>query len=69
VRETGSTLAFYVTNVTHRIDVSAPNTGTAITTVSFSCGRFGGAGTGSDTFLGYDLGKEQGVQSGFIGDN
>ena len=69
VRETGSTLAFYVTNVTHRIDVSAPNTGTAITTVSFNCGRFGGAGTGSDIFLGYDLGKEQSVQAGFIGDN
>jgi hypothetical protein len=71
IRETGMTLAFHVTNVTHRIDVSAPNTGAAITTVSFNCGRLGASppGTDSDVFLGYNLGKEQGVQSAFIGDN
>jgi hypothetical protein len=71
IRETGMTLAFHVTNVTHRIDVSAPNTGSAITTVSFNCGRLGASppGTDSDVFLGYNLGKEEGVQSAFIGDN
>ena len=71
IRETGMTLAFCVTNVTHRIDVSAPNNGTAITTVSFNCGRLGASppGTSSDVFLGYDSGKEQGVQGAFVGDN
>jgi hypothetical protein len=65
------TLAFHVANVTHRIDVSAPNTGSAITTVSFNCGRLGYSppGTLSDVFLGYNSGKEQGVQSSYIGDN
>jgi hypothetical protein len=41
-----------------------------MTTVNFSCGRIGSspAGVSSDKFLGYNQGKESGVQSGFLGD-
>jgi hypothetical protein len=71
VRETKMIVAFYVTNVTHRVEVSAPNHGSAITVVNFSCGRMGEKpkGTDSDSFLGYTAGKELAVQSKFIADN
>lgn len=70
LREIGTTLSFYVTSVTHHIDLSAPSSGTAITTVSFTCGRAGSGpvGTESDKFLGYNAGKEKGVQGSFLSD-
>lgn len=70
IREIQTTLSFYVTSVSHHIDVSPPASGTAITTVSFSCGRAGSGpeGAGSDKFLGYNGGKEKGVQTSFLGD-
>jgi hypothetical protein len=70
IREIATTLSFYVTSVTHHIDLSPPNSGTAITTISFTCGRAGSGpeGADEDKFLGYNSGKEKGVQSGFIAD-
>jgi hypothetical protein len=71
IRETEMFLAFYVTSVTHRIDVSPPNTGSALTIVNFSCGRMGTKplGVDEDKYLGYNLGKEKAVQRAFIADN
>jgi hypothetical protein len=67
VRESGMTLHFYVTSVIHRVETGAPNTGSAITVVNFSCGRFGRdpAGAESDDFLGYNAGKEAGIRTGY----
>jgi hypothetical protein len=71
VRETGMFVVFYVTTVTHRVDMGPPATGTAITTINFVCGRMGTnpPGIDKDLYLGYDLGKEQDIQHGFISDN
>jgi len=69
VRETNLRLAFYVTSVTHRVEVGASQ-GSATTTVNFCCGRLGQnpQGVARDGFLGYDKGKEQQVQKSFIED-
>jgi hypothetical protein len=71
IRETEMFIAFYVTEVTHRIDMSPTNSGSAITVVNFSCGRMGTQplGVDEDIFLGYDLAKEKAVQKAFIADN
>lgn len=71
IRETEMFIAFYVTEVTHRIDTAPANSGTAITIVNFCCGRMGSKplGVDSDIFLGYNAGKEKAVQSAFISDN
>lgn len=71
VRETNSFIHFYVNSVTHRVDTSAPNGGTAMTTVNFSCGRFGEspAGAKTDKYLGYNTGVESAVQASFIEDS
>lgn len=70
VRETSSTLTFYVQSVTHHIDMSSPNNGTAITSVNYCCGRLGrsSVGTTEDKFLGYNTGKESSVQKEFLSD-
>jgi hypothetical protein len=70
VRATGVMLSFYVTSVTHRIDTSAPNHGNASTTVNFCCGRIGSGpeGVSADRYLGYDAGKESGIQGSYVGD-
>jgi hypothetical protein len=70
IREISTTLSFYVTSVTHHIDVTPPNAGTAITTISFTCGRSGKGPQGAeeDKFLNYNAGKESGVQKAFIKD-
>ena len=70
IRETGSFIHFYVNSVTHRVDIHAPNSGTALTTVNFNCGRFGTnpAGAKEDKYLGYNSGMEQAVQSAFASD-
>jgi hypothetical protein len=71
VRDPGISVHFYVTSVTHRVEMGAPNHGSAITVINFSCGRAGTSPPGitKDKFLGYDLGKEYGVQTSYIGDN
>lgn len=70
VRETQSFINFYVNSVTHRVESSAPNNGTALTTVNFHCGRFGTdpAGAEEDKYLGYSLDFEQKVQDSFVKD-
>lgn len=73
IRETEVTLAFYVTAVTHRIDVSPPMNGSAITVVNYVCGRVGKPGevmgAEEDTFLGYTTKKEQEIQKDFMEQN
>lgn len=71
IRETGMFIAFYVNSVTHRVDMSAPNAGTAMTIVNFNCGRIGSspAGVSEDKFFGYDIGKEKKIQEAFLQDN
>jgi hypothetical protein len=70
VRETQSFINFYVNSVSHRVESTAPNNGTALTTVNFHCGRFGTdpAGAEEDKYLGYDLDAEQTVQQAFLKD-
>jgi hypothetical protein len=70
VRETGFFVDFWVESVTHRIDMTPPTGGSAITVVNFCCGRMGASpvGTDADKFLGYDKGKEKGVQEAFVAD-
>jgi len=71
IRETEMFIAFYVTEVTHRIDMSPSHSGSAITIVNFSCGRMGEkpVGVDEDMYLGYNLDKEKAVQKAFIADN
>jgi len=70
IRETGVFIAFYVTGVTHRIDLSPPNNGSATTIINFSCGRIGSdpVGVDKDMFLGYDRDKEEKLQNRYLGD-
>lgn len=70
IRETNSVLSFYVLSVTHRIDTSSPSNGTAVTTVSYCCGRIAQTpiGTSQDSFLGYNEGTETGIQKSFLSD-
>lgn len=70
VRETGFFIDFWVESVTHRVDMTPPAGGSAITVVNFCCGRMGTApvGTQKDVFLGYDKGKENQVRDAFIQD-
>ncbi len=70
VRETSFYIDFYVESVTHRVDMTPPAGGSAVTVVNFCCGRMGTSpiGVDSDKFLGYDNGKEKGFVSSFIGD-
>jgi len=71
IRETEMFIAFYVTEVTHRVEMSPANSGSAITIVNFCCGRMGvePLGVEKDEYLGYDLDKEKAVQKAFIEDN
>jgi hypothetical protein len=70
IRETGNFIAFYVTGVTHRIEMSVPHSGHAITSITFCCGRMGASppGVDADLFLGYNLAKEQAIQAAFVAD-
>ncbi len=55
-RHPGTYLDFFVHSVSHSFSVSAPNSGTATTTIGFNCGRVGNAteSTGVDKILLYD---------------
>lgn len=70
VRETGFFIDFWVESVTHRVDMSPPTGGTAVTAIQFCCGRMGTqpVGTTEDRFLGYNKGKEDQVKNAFIQD-
>jgi hypothetical protein len=70
VRETGTFVAFYVTGVTHRIEMGAPHNGTAMTSITFCCGRVGASppGVEQDMYLGYNLAKEKAIQAAFLSD-
>lgn len=67
VRESGMHLHFHVTSVVHRIETSAPMSGSALTIINFNCGRFGKdpAGSTGDEFLGYNPGTEKSIRSGY----
>jgi hypothetical protein len=71
IKQTNTYIHFNVTTVTHMISTAAPTTGTAITTVSFNCGRVGQSPAGLDSYkyFGYDSGKEKGIQGSYIGDS
>jgi hypothetical protein len=71
IRETGATIAFFVTQVSHSINMSAPNAGSAVTSVTFCCGRIGQTppGVAKYLYLGFDNGKQSKVQAKFISDN
>jgi hypothetical protein len=71
IKQTKTFIHFNVTSVAHVISTAAPNTGTAITTVNFNCGRVGSspAGLSSYKYFGYDRGKEKGIQGAYIGDS
>jgi hypothetical protein len=71
IKETKTYIHFNVTAVTHTISTAAPNTGTAITSVSFNCGRVGSSPSGlsSYKYFGYDSGKENGIKGSYIGDS
>ena len=61
-------VSFNVTSVTHHISTGAPNSGQAITTISFNCGRIGDGPIGIDSYdyFGYDLKKEMDVQKAYL---
>lgn len=70
IRESGMFINFYVTSVTHQVDTSPPSNGSAITIVSFCCGRMGPKppGTKEYMFLGYNRSKEKKIQEAFVKD-
>lgn len=73
IRSSNMFLVFYVTSVRHRIDISPPNTGSATTTVTYSCGRMYTAGSecpgiDRDEYLGYDIKKEDAVKAKWYAD-
>jgi hypothetical protein len=70
VRETNFFIDFFVESVTHRVDMTPPSGGNALTIVQFSCGRMGTVpiGVSKDEFLGADKGKEDGFIQGFLQD-
>lgn len=67
----GTYIDFLVQQVTHSFSISAPNAGSATTSVSFSCGRYGnrvdGAGVDKIYFYDYDIDVAQTFAKKFIG--
>lgn len=70
IRATDMFLQFFVNSVTHRIELNPPTAGTAITVISFNCGRMGKdpIGITKDGFLGFDRAKEKAFQKAFLKD-
>jgi len=70
VRETKFNLDFWVESVTHRVDMTPPAGGSAMTIVNFCCGRMGTSpvGVSEDGFTGYNKGKESSFKTSFIQD-
>ena len=69
-RKPGVFLDYFVQRVRHRISLSAPNQGTAITTVEFNCGRLGNnnVSVAEDPLYKYGYSGAQKIQSAFVGD-
>lgn len=55
-RHPGTYIDFFVTSISHRFSLNAPNSGTAETIVNFNCGRIGkdALGSGIDKIILYD---------------
>lgn len=72
-RRPGVYIDFFVTSVSHRFSVSAPNSGTAETVVNFNCGRMGKStdGTGIDKvkFYDYDSARSLAFAEAFVVNN
>jgi hypothetical protein len=67
----GIFLDFWVESVTHRVDMTAPAGGSAITIINFCCGRWGTpggkmVGVDEDKFTGYNKGKEVSTRQKFL---
>jgi hypothetical protein len=65
---------FYVTSVTHHIEISGAQTGTASTHVNFNCARYGGdmgsiPTVDSNELYDYNEGSMKGLQSHWLRDN
>lgn len=67
VRKTEMFLHFYVHTVTHTVEHTPPAVGSALTIISFNCGRFGPspAGSDGDLFLGYTPEIEEMIRENF----
>jgi len=63
-------LQFFVTSVTHSLSMSAPNGGSASTTVTFSCGRIGAnpIGLDRDSWFGYTADSMNILQTAYLKD-
>jgi len=68
--ETGVCISFFVTSVTHKVDLVAPSSGQAMTTITYTSGRIssGPSGVEGDKFLGADGGTDAKVASAFVND-
>jgi hypothetical protein len=66
----GFSIDFWVESVTHKVDMTPPAGGSAVTIVNFCCGRMGSSpiGVSEDKFTGYNEGKETAFKSAFISD-
>jgi len=68
-RYPGILVDFFVDSVSHRVSLTAPNTGEATTAIQFSSGRVNGASiSGADEFYNYDLAKMKKIQKSFVQD-
>lgn len=67
---TGIWLDYFVQGVTHRVSLSAPNGGTATTSINFNCGRLGvqTSSVASDKLYNYAYGQVQKAQKAFLAD-
>ena len=76
LREPGAFIDHFVTQVVHEIHLHAPSGGTAMTQVSFNCGRLGAIGTtllragmkSFSLFDGFNAATSQAVAEAFIKD-
>ncbi len=58
-RHPGTFIDFFVTGVSHRIEKSLPNIGTARTSISFNCGRIDRVSTGLDKITLFNYGADE----------
>ena len=67
-KQPGAFIDMFVTGVTHTFSISAPNTGIASTSVSFTCGRFGKSKTGMSSIrlFKFDAGSSLAYAADFV---
>lgn len=67
-KQPGAFIDMFVTGVTHTFSISAPNTGIASTSVSFTCGRFGKSRTGMSSIrlFKFDAGSSLAYAADFV---